>query len=41
MEAYPEKGKGGPEEMESRVEHQEVPKEHAAVKTVRGTHGGI
>jgi hypothetical protein len=35
MKAYPEKQEANPEGMKSIVEHQEVPKEEAAVKTVR------
>jgi hypothetical protein len=33
-EAYPEKMEPNPEPMKSTVEHQEVPKQEAAVKTI-------
>jgi hypothetical protein len=35
--AYPEKQEANPEEMKSIAEHQEVPKEEAAVNTVRAS----
>jgi hypothetical protein len=41
MKVYPEKWEENAEEMKSIVEHQEVPKGGAAVKTVKSTEGVV